>query len=558
MARKSLPSSEYWEARSLERTTAAERQSVPYLKMIQRTYRETAKYMTSSIQQLYSAYYASTGNKFDIATLQDIAPRGSLGKLKADMERLGLDTRLPDNYRGRINRLQLMNLQAWAEVKKAALKEQQISHKMYGSVVEDAYYRNIFDTARKLGKTPTFSTLDTKTVNEVLNTKFYGKNYSERIWSNTDTLAGELNEIIGRAVATGQSQEVTIRMIQERFQVSASNAARLVRTEICYFENQGELESYKEMDIEKYKFLATLDSRTSEICRNMDGKVFSVKDAKQGVNVPPLHPYCRSTITPYISKEYEPKQRIARDPATERNYYVQGDMNYESWHKSLVENVAHKIDKRVTITGITKVGLVKTANGINFDAPKLVKIDDGLLRDTANSADHLLKMFPNVKEWVEEQGGLVITGMYRNDGTLASTVRAKPIINLNTKYYGSMKRLLTFISRKSKQKHFMPTANYKSYTFTHEFGHLVENYLLRGNNTDAAARKIKNAIIDIAMQQSSLTKAQIRKQASRYALDKDNPREFFAEAFANAFMGKSNDIGKAMKTYLKGEMQSGM
>ncbi len=553
MARKSIPSSEYWAKRSLERTTAAEMRSAPYLKMIQRTYRETAKYMTGSIQRLYAAYYSSAGKTFDIATLQDIAPRGSLTKLKSDMERLGLDTRLPDNYRGRINRLQLMNLQAWAEVKKAALQEQNLSRKMYGSAVEDAYYRTIFDTANKLGKTQTFSTLDTKTVNKVLSTKFYGKNYSERIWTNTDTLANNLNEIISKAVATGQPQEVTIREIQERFSVSASNAARLVRTEICYFENQGELESYREIGVEKFKFLATLDSRTSEICRNMDGKIFSVKDAKQGVNVPPLHPYCRSTIVPYISKELEPKQRIARDPATERNYYVQGDMNYESWHKSLVEDIAHKIDSRVPITGITKVGMIKTGMGVNFDAPRLTKIDGDLLRDTVNSADHLLNMFPNVKEWVEEQGGLVITST--NSGAIATTNRNKPIISLSNNYYHVMKKLLNTTFKGAKRGWFMPTANYKSYTFTHEFGHLLENYLLRGKNTEAEARRIRSDIISIAARESKLNRKEVLKLASKYALQNNNPREFFAEVFANAFMGKPNALGKAMRTYLKGEMK---
>lgn len=553
MARKSTPSSEYWEARSVERTTAAERRSIPYLKMIQRTYRETAKYMTSSIQKMYAAYYSSTGKIFDITTLQDIAPRGSLAKLKSDMERLGLDTRLPDNYRGRINRLQLMNLQAWAEVKKAAQQEQNLSRRMYGSVVEDAYYRTIFDTANKLGKTQTFTTLDTDTVNKVLNTKFYGKNYSERIWANTDRLAGELNEIIAKAVATGQPQEVTIREVQERFNVSASNAARLVRTEICYFENQGELESYKEIGVEKFKILATLDSRTSEICRSMDGKVFSVKEAKQGTNVPPLHPYCRSTITPYISKELEPKQRIARDPATERNYYVQGDMNYESWHKSLVENIAHKINSRVPIVGVTKAGMIKTGIGVNFDAPRLTKIDNDLLRDTVNSADHLLTIFPNVKEWVEEQGGLVITST--NGSAIATTSRAKPIISLSNNYYHTMKKLLNTTFKGVKKRWFMPTATYKSYTFTHEFGHLVENYLLRGRNTDAGANRIMNGIIDIAIQQSKLSRQKVTALISTYG--KKNSREFFAETFANAFSGKPNALGKAMKTYLKGEMKNG-
>ena len=47
--------------------------------------------------------------------------------------------------------------------------------------------------------------------------------------------------------------------------------------------------AYDELDIDKYKILATLDKRTSEICQKLDGEVFNVKDAVIGVNMPPFH-----------------------------------------------------------------------------------------------------------------------------------------------------------------------------------------------------------------------------------------------------------------------------
>jgi SPP1 gp7 family putative phage head morphogenesis protein len=52
--------------------------------------------------------------------------------------------------------------------------------------------------------------------------------------------------------------------------------------------------------VEKYEFLAAIDSRTSKLCRDKDGKVFKLKDSKVGVNFPPLHPHCRSTIIPVL------------------------------------------------------------------------------------------------------------------------------------------------------------------------------------------------------------------------------------------------------------------
>ena len=48
------------------------------------------------------------------------------------------------------------------------------------------------------------------------------------------------------------------------------------------------------MRIKEYVFATILDSRTSEICRANDNKVFDYKDREVGVNYPPLYPNYRS------------------------------------------------------------------------------------------------------------------------------------------------------------------------------------------------------------------------------------------------------------------------
>lgn len=85
-------------------------------------------------------------------------------------------------------------------------------------VYDDTYYRTAYDVSKGIGGTPSsFSTLDTKTVDRVLNAKFQGKNFSERIWGNTDILAKQLKEKLAVAIATGQSLDKTSRDIRERF-----------------------------------------------------------------------------------------------------------------------------------------------------------------------------------------------------------------------------------------------------------------------------------------------------------------------------------------------------
>jgi len=78
--------------------------------------------------------------------------------------------------------------------------------------------------------------------------------------------------------------------------------------------------------------------RTSQMCRQHDNKVYLVKDARPGVNMPPLHPYCRSTTIAVIDVGEEANlQRRARDPVTGKTYLVPASMSYQEWYEKFVK-----------------------------------------------------------------------------------------------------------------------------------------------------------------------------------------------------------------------------
>lgn len=326
----------YWEKRSISRISAAEKRSIPYIKQVQRVYRKAAKDTIESVRAMYRAYYKND-KTFDMDALNGIAPQGDVKRFLAQMKAKGLSTYLPDNYKGRMTRLELINAQIWGEVKKASVSEKIATTELYEKVFENSYYQTGFDMAKGLGENIAFSTLDKATVEKVLSQKFEGEDFSNRIWNNTDRLANQLTEIMAKAIATGASVERTSREFRERFGVGISNATRLVRTETCYFENSAELTAYAEMGIEEFVFVATLDSRTSDICQSMDGQKFKMSKAMVGENVPPLHPNCRSTIVAYLGKEYEPETRTYRDPRNGKNYHIR-NMNYNQWIDTLTSD----------------------------------------------------------------------------------------------------------------------------------------------------------------------------------------------------------------------------
>jgi SPP1 gp7 family putative phage head morphogenesis protein len=121
--------------------------------------------------------------------------------------------------------------------------------------------------------------------------------------------------------------------------VKYSNCERLARTEFNHIANQATKDSYKQTQgIDEYKYVATLDSRTSEICQNLDGKVFPLSEAEEGVNYPPAHPNCRSVTIPYSEDEdYSKLERIATDPKSGKSYFIPANMTYADWKASLSE-----------------------------------------------------------------------------------------------------------------------------------------------------------------------------------------------------------------------------
>ena len=104
-----------------------------------------------------------------------------------------------------------------------------------------------------------------------------------------------------------------------------------------------------------FRFVATLDSRTSEKCRDHDGKICSIDDADIGENDPPRHPRCRSIIVGrLVGVELKGKTRLAK--AQDGKYiHVSSDMTYKEWYNTYVKNTETDV-----LAGL------KTANGITI------------------------------------------------------------------------------------------------------------------------------------------------------------------------------------------------
>ena len=159
-----------------------------------------------------------------------------------------------------------------------------------------------------------FNTIASKKMKQLLMSDWSGANWSDRLWHDREKVGKKLTEILEKGVVQGTSLQKMSRELRDVTGQSFNNAFRLIRTETSHIDGQVTLEGYKqagkELGLEYYEYDAFLDSRTSELCRNLDKKRFKVSDAEVGVNYPPMHPNCRSTTQLVLDEDYKQEEKI--------------------------------------------------------------------------------------------------------------------------------------------------------------------------------------------------------------------------------------------------------
>jgi SPP1 gp7 family putative phage head morphogenesis protein len=161
-------------------------------------------------------------------------------------------------------------------------------------------------------------------------------------------------------------------------QVADNQIIALVRTSINQVANAASQQVYEgNQDItKKYRYIATLDTRTSAICRALDGREF---DYGKGP-MPPQHFNCRSTTVPVIDYKALDIPPPPEGKRASMDGQVPGNITYGEWLKKKMpgETEADVIRRQQEALGSKAPYFRNLANKYGPDAAiaKLVK-DDG-------------------------------------------------------------------------------------------------------------------------------------------------------------------------------------
>ena len=581
----------YWDKRAIKRLTDAEKQSEKYRTRIQKMYEQANRNIQRDIENVYKNYSKATG--LDVQTLKQLLTASETDKLWKDMKRRGLDKYVKKNYKSRISRLEQLQAQVYAKAKEIYPEEVLQNTMCYEGVIKNSYYKAIYDAQMGTGFDFAFSKIDDNMLTALLNENWSGKNYSQRIWGNTDILADSLCEIIGGAMLSGQSIQKTSRQIRERFDVSKYYADRLVRTETNHFNNEADAMAYEEMGVDKYVFLATLDTRTSTICQDKDHEVIDLKDRQVGVNFPPLHPNCRSKTRAYMGEEIEATmQRRARNPVTGKTELV-GNISYREWaeqhgiEKSDAELFGGRLKKQKE-SGITRKELTaEQAKAIKKETKRAKKYATYVsfsgatnaqnVRTVNDTLEHLTQKYPTKKlariqlldlERPNARANgrrLYIDKEYVNGTKKGSSWEERvksnenKIKRLKANWLGSswdvraqIDAKIAELTRHNKFARFSVSSGGYGVrgTITHEYGHIladqriglsngrkaISSYDVANEGHYASVREKVRATYEKAMKNGDVF------NVSKYA--EKNEREFFAETFA------MYDLGEPLPQYV--------
>lgn len=363
-----MPNSEYWKQRFTQLEEARNKKANETFADIAVAYRKAEKQLEAEVDRWYRRFMNDNGI-VDMADAKKLLTKGELQEFKWDVKeylKYAQDNMISGQWekqlenasaRYHISRLEALRINSAAIIEELFSKEEQALKINLSDAYQDDYYKTIYEVQKGYDTYFNVAKLDPKEVEKIISKPWApdGYNFSERIWQDKNKLINNVHKELMTCLLTGESPQKAIGRLQKAMGTARYNAKRLVLTETAAAASYATQDSYRDLDVEKYEIVATLDSRTSDVCQSMDGKVLEMKDYRVGLSAPPFHPNCRTTTVPAFDKKYNPSEsRAARDEGG-KTYYVDSDIKYPEWKAKYVdktkpmpksaENNAKTVDK---------------------------------------------------------------------------------------------------------------------------------------------------------------------------------------------------------------------
>jgi SPP1 gp7 family putative phage head morphogenesis protein len=423
MAKKK--SSAYWKDRFAILEEASNSYGQDAYRKIEPAFDKAQRQIQKEIESWYGRY--ARNNNISIDEARKHLTSAELKELKWDVQeyiRYGRENDLNQQWmkelenasaKFHINRLEALKLRTRHAVEVAFGNELDEIDAMARKVFSEDYYHSIFEVQKGFNIGWEIGQIDERKLDKIISRPWTTDNrtFKDRIWTSKDKMVTELHQQLTRNMVLGKAPDEAIKemskYVDKDFKNAKYAAGRLVMTEQAYFHSVSQKEAFNDLDVEEFEIVATLDSHTSEVCQDMDGQHFPMKEYEPGVTAPPFHVFCRSVTVPYFDDEFSLGERAARDEDGQ-TYYVPSDMKYKDWKKSLVDGdtkVLTNIGKgvKIDIQFFAEKDIANQESGSLKRAMRKYLEKISLHQDKINNPEKYVEGWENKD--VREQNGLI-------------------------------------------------------------------------------------------------------------------------------------------------------
>jgi len=274
--------------------------------LIKRLFERTTQALQNNLNRYYMNYATREG-----ITVAEAKKRASGFDIR-DYERRAAEAVADRDFSPETNKwLRLYNLKMRASREEVMLAEANLEMiKLYDDMEKMGYEtmtdEGLRETQRQAGIL-NGQPIVREEIENIANATFYGNNFSEKIWGRTghyDSLRRELLNVMTDMHVNMDGYRNNYQKLAKRMDVAESHAERLIKTEERRVIARSAMETYKKNEFSHYVYVT--EAGACRDCAPLDGKVFRVEDAQEGINMPVLHPNGRcSTYGYHMTERYD-------------------------------------------------------------------------------------------------------------------------------------------------------------------------------------------------------------------------------------------------------------
>lgn len=380
--------SSYWADRFISEEERRDRDNRRYYSTIEKEYNKALAGLDKDIE--YWLGRIAKNNDISLSGAKELLSKKELQEFKWTVEEYiqrGKENEVSGQWlkqlenasaRVHIQRLEALKIQIQDRIENMYTTRDRSMEDYLCRIYKDTYYHTVFEIDKGVGSIQSsFNKLDDRKVSQIIHKPWAtdGKDFSTRIWEDKANLVNTLHTGLTQSLIRGGNLNDVVNDISQFVSSKIKNkkyvASRLVTTESAAYASKAQEQAYKDLSVDKYEILATLDLHTSDICQDLDGKIFDRKDYQVGVTAPPFHPNCRTTTVPWFPDDVDTGERTARGKDGKVGYVPQ-NMTYKEWYNKYVEqkfeesgiieldnNSSNSVIKRCIERGIEYIGVEK-------------------------------------------------------------------------------------------------------------------------------------------------------------------------------------------------------